>query len=188
VTEPARDFSVLRGKAHKDAGGQEPLRVLFLCTGNSARSQIAEALLAKKGAPLFQAGSAGVQPRPAVHPDAIHVLREFGIDWRGRPKGIDAVLDEPWDFVITVCDRAKESCPTFPGRPIFAHWGMPDPAEIEDAHRRHVAFRDTLTHLGRRIDLMLALPFERLARHAAEERLRQIGLVRPETEDASTHE
>ena len=146
----------------------------------------AEALLAKKGGDSFEAGSAGVRPRPAIHPDAVAVLREYGIEWHGKPKSIDAVAHERWDFVITVCDRAKESCPTFPGRPIFAHWGMPDPADIEDAEKRRLAFRDTVTYLGRRIDLVLALPFESLERRAAEERVRHIGLATPEASDART--
>src|SRR5687768_661865 len=94
-----------------------PLRLLFLCTGNSARSQIAEALLQQKGRGRFIAGSAGSRPAAAVNPLAIAVLEEHGIPWRGHtPKSVDDVLGERWDFVITVCDRAKESCPIFPGK------------------------------------------------------------------------
>jgi protein-tyrosine-phosphatase len=93
-----------------------PLRVLFLCTRNAARSQIAEALLQKKERARFEAGSAGALPASAVNPLAVQVLREHGIQWSGaRPKGLEAVLDQPWDFVITVCDRARETCPSFPG-------------------------------------------------------------------------
>ncbi|MGH7553477.1 MAG: arsenate reductase ArsC [Longimicrobiales bacterium] len=170
-----------------DAGaGRENkrLRVLFLCTGNSARSQIAEALLGRRGARRFDAGSAGVQPRAEVHPDALVVLAEYGIDWSSHdPKGIESVQGTRWDFVITVCDRAKESCPTFPGQPIFAHWGMPDPAEVEEPEARRRAFRDTLQHLSRRIDLMLAIPIDSLERYAVEERLRRIGLATADTSD-----
>ena len=74
-------------------------------------------------------------PAARVHPDAVTVLREYGIDWTGRhPKTVETVLDQTgWDFVITVCDRARESCPTIPGRPVFAHWGMPDPASLKSA-------------------------------------------------------
>ena len=83
---------------------------------------------------------------------------------------------EPWDFVITVCDRAKESCPIFPGQPVLAHWGMPDPAEVQgDEPGRRTAFRDTLLVLSRRIDLFVALPLEKLERLAAEVQVRAIG-------------
>lgn len=156
-----------------------PLRVLFLCTHNSARSQIAEALLttkAERQAPgRFEVGSAGSMPGTRVHPLALEALSAYGIDWRGRPKTIDSVCSRPWDLIITVCDRAKESCPVFPGRPAFAHWGMDDPSDVagnEEARRR--AFREVLTQLGRRIDLLLALPVERLERIALEKRVQQI--------------
>lgn len=153
-----------------------PLRVLFLCTGNSARSQIAEALLARKGRGRFEAGSAGVRPVDRVHPGTVEALRKYGIDWSTRrPKGADAVCDEPWDFVITVCDQAKESCPTMPGHPVFAHWGMPDPAAIEDPERQRRAFEDVVLHMSRRIDLLLALPLATLERRALERRVQAIG-------------
>lgn len=154
-----------------------PLRVLILCTGNSARSQIAEALLATKGVGRFAAASAGSRPAERVNPFAVRVLAEAGIDWRGkRPRGMDGLETEPWDFVITVCDRAKESCPFFPGRPVLAHWGMPDPAEVQGSDEvKLAAFRDTLITLGRRIDLLLALPVEKLERLALERRVRDIG-------------
>ena len=155
---------------------QEPLRVLFLCTRNSARSQIAEALLQKKGRDRFLVGSAGVNPGERIHPGAVAILRDYGIEWMARPKSIETVRNARWDLIITVCDRAQETCPTFPGQPIFAHWGLPDPAAIvgSDAHRRK-AFDDTLRYLSRRIDLMLALPIESLERRALEIRLEAIG-------------
>ena len=107
-------------------------RVLFVCTGNSARSQIAEALLNWKGKGRFQAESAGSRPATTVNLYAVEVLREHGVPWAGQtPRGVDGLEREAWDFVITVCDRAKESCPIFPGQPILAHWGMSDPAEVE---------------------------------------------------------
>lgn len=154
-----------------------PLRVLFLCTHNSARSQIAEALLERKGRGRFQVESAGADPAPRVHPLVVEVLLEQGIDWSDkRPRPVSSVAGEPWDFVITVCDRARESCPAFPGQPSFAHWGIADPTEASgDEHQRRRAFREALTYLSRRIDLMLALPFESLARRAAEDRLTAIG-------------
>jgi protein-tyrosine-phosphatase len=154
-----------------------PLRVLILCTGNSARSQIAEALFATKGRGRFVAASAGSHPVARVNPFAIAVLAEAGIEWQGRtPRGMDGLEREHWDVVITVCDRAKESCPYFPGQPVLAHWGMPDPAEVEGSDEvKRTAFRDTLVTLSRRIDLLLALPIEQLERLALEPRLREIG-------------
>jgi arsenate reductase (thioredoxin) len=154
-----------------------PFRVLILCTGNSARSQIAEALLNRKGRGRFLAESAGSRPAARVNPLAIEALREGGIQWAGHsPRGLDGLERAPWDFVITVCDRAKESCPIFPGQPVLAHWGMRDPAEVEgDEVRKLQAFRDTVATLGRRIDLLLALPIEKLERLVLEERVRAIG-------------
>lgn len=154
-----------------------PLRVLILCTGNSARSQIAEALLSTKGRGRFVAASAGSRPAARVNSFAVEVLAEMGIDWWGRtPRGMDGLELEPWDFVITVCDRAKESCPYFPGQPVLAHWGMPDPAEVEGTDEQKLAaFRDTLVTLARRIDLLLALPVEKLERLSRERRIRKIG-------------
>lgn len=151
-----------------------PLRVLFICTGNSARSQIAEALLRRKGRDRFEVASAGARPAAAVHPNTIAVLREYGIDWTAaRPKGLDAVADRAWDLVITVCDRIREDCPTFPEKPVFAHWGVPDPAAVSADEPRRLAFRDAVQFLSRRIDLLLALPIERLERRALELRLEE---------------
>ncbi len=152
-------------------------RVLILCTGNSARSQIAEALFATKGRGRVEAASAGSRPAQKVNPFAVEVLAEAGIDWRGKvPRGMDGLEQEHWDFVITVCDRAKESCPYFPGQPVLAHWGMPDPAEVEGSDEaKRAAFRDTFVTLGRRIDLFLALPMEKLERMTLERRVQEIG-------------
>lgn len=152
-------------------------RILILCTGNSARSQIAEALLTRKGADRFQVASAGSRPAGRVNPLAVKVLAEAGIDWSGRsPKGLEGLDREPWDFVITVCDRAKEACPIFPGQPIMAHWGMPDPAEVEGEDETKLrAFRETLMVLNRRIDLLLALPMEKLDRLRLERGVQEIG-------------
>src|SRR5437879_13274802 len=152
-------------------------RVLFLCTGNSARSQIAEALLDWKGKGRFEAHSAGSRPAAQVNPFAIEVLREHGISWAGHaPRSVDGLEREHWDFVVTVCDRAKEACPIFPGQPILAHWGMPDPAEVvgDEAAKRQ-AFEAAFLSLSRRIDLLLAQPVEELERLALEARLRAIG-------------
>ncbi len=151
------------------------LGVLFLCTGNSARSQIAEAILTRKGRERFRVGSAGTRPAARVNPGAIDVLRDHGIDWSlHRPKTIDEIQHEPWDLVITVCDNAKETCPVFPGHPAFAHWGMPDPADVEPAEARARAFRETYQVLNARIDLLLALPVEKLEQRMLELRVGEI--------------
>ena len=112
-----------------------------------------------------------------MNPHAIETLREYGIPWSGHaPRSIDGLEREPWDFVITVCDRAKESCPIFPGQPVLAHWGMPDPAEVEgDGAAKRAAFRGALVLISRRIDLLLALPLEKLERLALEAQVRAIG-------------
>src|SRR5689334_8643056 len=106
------------------------MRLLFLCTGNSARSQMAEAILNHKGQGRWRAESAGSHPAAQVNPLAVATLKEHGVPWRGHaPRGVDGLERERWDFVITVCDNAKESCPVFPGHPARAHWGMPDPGD-----------------------------------------------------------
>ena len=152
-------------------------RLLFLCTGNSARSQMAEALLNWKGRGRFRAESAGSHPADRVNPHAIETLRDYDVPWAGHaPRGIDGLEREPWDFVITVCDRAKESCPIFPGQPILAHWGMPDPGDVAgDEAAQRQAFEAAFLLLSRRIDLLLALPIEKLERLALEARVRTIG-------------
>jgi protein-tyrosine-phosphatase len=163
-----------------------PLRVLFLCTANAARSQIAEALLTKKAAGRFVTASAGESPATAVHPMALGALREYGIDWSDRsPKGLEAVAGEPWDFVITVCERAREQCPVIPGTPIYADWGVEDPTIIDDEARRWFAFRRTVQQLARRIDLMLAVSMEKLVRQAQDDELRAIGQA-SESDDSAT--
>lgn len=154
-----------------------PFRLLFLCTGNSARSQIAEAILNWKGKGEFTAESAGSHPAARVNPYAIAVLAEAGIAWSGHaPRTVEGLEREPWDFVITVCDRAKQSCPIFPGHPVLAHWGMPDPADVDGPEEaKRAAFRSAFVLLSRRIDLLLALPFHELERMALESRVRKIG-------------
>lgn len=149
--------------------------VLFLCTGNSARSILAEALLNHLGGGRFRAVSAGSQPKGEPHPMALEVLRAHGIPASGvRSKswhefaGPDA---DPIDLVITVCDNAAgESCPVWPGRPIAAHWGIEDPAAVEGEGQRK-AFEQAMLYLRNRIGLLLALPDDAIDQLA----LRQIG-------------
>lgn len=155
----------------------KPFRLLFLCTGNSARSQMAEALLNRMSRGRFHAESAGSQPAARVNPLAIESLKKVGIKWAGHPPhSVDGLERVPWDFVITVCDKAKESCPIFPGQPVLAHWGMEDPADAtgtEDEQQR--AFDLARLILTRRIELLLALSAEKLDRLSLEGRLRAIG-------------
>lgn len=163
--------------ASRDASGMAPLRVLFLCTGNSARSQIAEAILNRTGGGRFHAASAGAKPAERVNPFAVEVLARYGLRWGGQPpRGLEGIDQEHWDFVITVCDRAREACPIFPGQPVVAHWGMADPAGVDgtdDEKRR--AFDDALLLIRRRIDLLVSLPIHKLERLALEQRIRAIG-------------
>jgi arsenate reductase len=140
-----------------------PIRVLFVCTGNSARSQIAEALLERIGGADFAVDSAGTDPR-GVNPFAIQVLADSGIDWTAaRSKSVDEFLGQPFDYVITVCDRARQSCPVFPGQYNSLHWGLEDPAEVtgSDADKL-AAFGRTYLELVQRIR-----PFVEVALRAA---------------------
>ena len=140
----------------------EPIRVLFVCTGNSARSQIAEALLKDFGASDFAVFSAGTEPK-GVNPYTVRALGEIGIDWSGaQAKSVTAFVGQPFDYVITVCDRARQTCPVFPGQHNSLHWGLDDPAEVDgtDADKLE-AFRRTRTEVATRLR-----PFVELARRA----------------------
>ena len=159
------------------------LNVLFLCTGNSARSILAEALINQLsiGGGKFKGYSAGSHPKDAVHPLALETLRHCHLPTTGyRSKSWDefAAPGAPaLDFVITVCDQAAaEVCPVWPGQPVTAHWGLPDPAAVQgtDEERRR-AFRETFVALRRRIELLAALPVDKLGRLALQERIRAIG-------------
>jgi arsenate reductase len=132
--------------------GDQPIRVIFVCTGNSARSQMAEALLRREGGPRFEVVSAGVTPR-GVNPLTIRALGEVGIDISGaRSKSVTEFLGRPFDYVITVCDRARESCPVFPGGAETLHWGFDDPAEAEGSESERLAvFRRVLTEIAGRV-------------------------------------
>ena len=129
-----------------------PIRVLFVCTHNSARSQIAEALLARHGGARFVGRSAGTEAR-GVHPDAVRVLAEVGIDWSAATsKLVDLFVGESWDYVITVCDSAQAACPVFPGARAPLHWDLEDPSAVDGTpEERLAAFRQTRTDLEARI-------------------------------------
>src|SRR5271154_2881770 len=154
--------------------------VLFLCTGNSARSILAEAILTRKGSPNFTAYSAGSHPKGAVHPAALRLLDAASFPTAG-------LRSKPWDefakpgaplldFVFTVCDNAAgEVCPIWPGQPRPAHWGIPDPAAVKGTPGQiHQAFRDAFVHLDRRISLFLSLPLASLDHLALQQELDRI--------------
>lgn len=160
-----------------------PLKVLFLCTGNSARSILAEALVNHPaiGGGRFQGYSAGSQPKGVVHPLALETLTQHHLPAEGfRSKSWTEFADPGaprMDFVFTVCDQAAaEPCPVWPGQPITAHWGIPDPAAVHgtDEEQRR-AFRDAFVSLRRRIELFACLPLDTLQGMALKARLDHIG-------------
>ena len=165
----------------------DPYNVLFLCTGNSARSILAEAILNREGRGKFKAYSAGSHPKGQVHPMALQTLDEMGFLTEGyRSKSWDEFAAEgapPLDFVFTVCDNAAgEVCPAWPGQPMTAHWGIEDPAAVEgDVERQRRAFRDAFVFLQRRISLFLALPLETIDELSLQTKLREIGRTRDQS-------
>ena len=156
-------------------------RVLFLCTGNSARSIIAEVVLNRLGRGRFKAYSAGSQPKGQVHPLALQVLRLAHYDASGlRSKSWEefATPDAPkLDFVFTVCDNAaKEVCPIWPGQPMTAHWGLPDPATaVGTEAERQLAFADAFRMLSNRISIFTSLPLDKLSKLSLQRKLDEIG-------------
>lgn len=158
-----------------------PLNVLFLCTGNSARSILAEAYLNAAGRGRFKAYSAGSHPTGKVNPFALELLAKHRIDTAGyRSKNWDEFAQPgapKLDFVLTVCDNAAgEVCPIWPGQPTTAHWGVPDPAAVTGTdEQKRAAFRKAFTELSTRINLLLALPVEKLDRLVLKQKLDEIG-------------
>ena len=161
--------------------------VLFLCTGNSARSILAEAILAREGLGKFHAYSAGSQPKGTVHPFAIDLLKKLN-----HPT--DALRSKSWDefavpgapeldFVFTVCDNAaSEVCPIWPGQPMTAHWGIPDPAAVEGSEaEKRLAFADAYRQMRNRISIFVSLPIQSLDRLSLQKRLSEIGSKQPES-------
>ncbi|HUL15501.1 MAG TPA: arsenate reductase ArsC [Terriglobales bacterium] len=155
--------------------------VLFLCTGNSARSIMAEAIMNRRGFPNFSAHSAGSHPKGEVHPAAIHQLEAAKLPTNGLRSKSWSEFAEPGaprlDFVFTVCDNAaKEVCPVWPGQPMTAHWGVPDPAAVEGTPQQiEKAFRDAFLILDRRIGLFLCLPLSSLDKLAIKKEIDRIG-------------
>lgn len=164
---------------------RRPYNVLFLCTGNSARSVLAESILRKDGEGRFNAYSAGSFPKGAVHPMALEVLSSLGFPTDGmRSKSWDE-FSKPGapeiDFIFTVCDNAAgETCPIWPGHPMTAHWGIEDPAAIEGEGQRD-AFVTALRYLRNRINLFLELPMAALDSMTLQSRLEAIGRIEGST-------
>jgi arsenate reductase (thioredoxin) len=158
-----------------------PFNVLFLCTGNSARSIMAEAILNRLGAGKFNAYSAGSQPKGRVNPHTIQLLQSLGYDTSGfRSKSWNEFAKPgapPLDFAFTVCDNAAgEICPVWPGQPMTAHWGVPDPAEAKGSPAEvALAFKDTYRMLFQRIGVFTALPIRSLDQLSLQQRLKEIG-------------
>jgi arsenate reductase len=163
----------------------EPLNVLFLCTGNSARSIMAEVVLNRLGRGKFKGYSAGSQPAGAVNPVALQVLQQAHYDISGlRSKSWDEFAKPgapKLDFVFTVCDNAaQEVCPIWPGQPMTAHWGLPDPVKAEGSDaERHLAFADALRMLTNRIGIFVSLPFDKLSKLSLQKHLDEIGQTQP---------
>ena len=155
--------------------------ILFLCTGNSARSIMAEAIMNKRGFPNFTAYSAGSHPKGTVHPAALHQIEAAKLPATGYRSKDWSEFAEPGaprlDFVFTVCDNAaKEVCPIWPGQPMTAHWGVPDPAAVEGTPEQiEKAFRDAYLMLDRRISLFLSLPLSSLDKLAIRKEIDRIG-------------
>jgi len=166
--------------------------VLFLCTGNTARSIMAEAILTRLGAGKFCAYSAGSHPKGRVNPQVVELLQSLGHDTSGlRSKSWSEFAQAsapPLDFVFTVCDNAAgETCPVWPGQPMTAHWGVPDPGDVQGGPAElALAFKDAYRMLLRRIEVFAALPIRSLDRLSLQSRLRDIG--RMEGATAKAHE
>jgi protein-tyrosine-phosphatase len=158
----------------------EPYNVLFLCTGNSARSIMAEAILNKVGAGKFRAYSAGSRPRGTVHPETVRLLQSLGhetSDFRSKSWSEFATPGAPsLDFVFTVCDNAAgETCPIWPGQPMTAHWGVPDPAAAKGTEAEvALAFKDAYRMLNQRIAIFSALPIRSLDQLTLQKKLNEI--------------
>jgi protein-tyrosine-phosphatase len=164
-----------------------PFNVLFLCTGNSARSIMAEAILSKVGAGKFRAYSAGSTPKGQVHPESVHLLESLGYDTSGlRSKSWNEFATPggpPLDFVFTVCGNAAgETCPVWPGQPMTAHWGIPDPAAATGSPAEvALAFKDAYRMLHQRIGVFTALPLRSLDQLSLQHKLREIGRMQDAT-------
>jgi arsenate reductase (thioredoxin) len=164
---------------------QRPYKILFLCTGNSARSIFGEYLIRRNAPHRFQSYSAGAEPVGRVNPFARRVLKDlYSIDASdAKSKGFEELQSVEFDFVITVCDKARKTCPVWPGQPIIAHWGVQDPALAEGtAEEIYQQFKQVAQLFQRRIDLFCALPFDKLDRLKLTALTRNIGRASQEAQ------
>jgi arsenate reductase len=175
----------------KEAVRDRSFNVLFLCTGNSARSIVAEAILSKVGAGRFRAYSAGSQPKGTVNPETLRLLQDLGYDTSGFRSKSWSEFARPGapalDFVFTVCDNAAgETCPVWPGQPMTAHWGVPDPAEATGTPAEiALAFKDAYRMLNQRIGVFTALPLRALDQLSLQRKLNEIGRMTGATAKAA---
>ena len=156
----------------------QPYKFLFLCTGNSARSIFGEYLLRRLGGSRFEVYSAGAFPTGQVNRFAIQVLKDvYNIDAsQARSKSWEEFKDVKFDFVVTVCDNARETCPIWPGQPIVAHWSSPDPAAVEGSDaEKYGAFKDVASQINRRIQLFTSMPIDNLDRLELAAAIQEIG-------------
>jgi arsenate reductase len=160
-----------------EASRAKKFKILFLCTGNSARSILAEFFLRRLDPVHFEVYSAGASPKGRVNPHVLELLREtYHIDaGAARSKSWEEFRDVKFDFVITVCDKARESCPVWPGQPIIAHWGSEDPDGVEGEEEQRRAVKTVAGEIYRRLGLFTALPIESLDRLRLEQMTRAIG-------------
>jgi len=175
----------------REATDRAPFNVLFLCTGNSARSILGEALINRLGQGKFRGHSAGSQPKGEVHPRALELLRKLNHDTAGLRskswKEFSHAGAPQLDFVFTVCDNAAaESCPVWPGQPMTAHWGVPDPAAVTGSEAEiAAAFADTYRMLNARISIFVSLPLRSLDALSLQKRLNEIGKTRDTVDPAA---
>ncbi len=174
-----RPSLILKKDIINNFGGtnMERKNILFLCTGNSARSQIAEAVCKCIAGDRFTIRSAGTKPAPQVNPFVLEVLANICPNGsKGLyPKSINEVLDLNYNFVFTVCDRANEECPVFPGAPVTAHWGYPDPAEVDDPEEAKALIRRIALSIEQRFRLFLELPLDKLEKLDLQHQLNELG-------------
>jgi arsenate reductase len=171
---------------------REPYNVLFLCTGNSARSIMAEAILTRAGQGKFRAFSAGSQPKGQVHPYTLDLLRRLNYDVTGMRSKSWNEFSKPGapklDFVFTVCDNAaQETCPVWPGQPMTAHWGVPDPAAASGNEAEvRLAFADTLRMLTNRVNIFVSLPLRSLDQLTLQRQLDSIGKTKDKGDEPAS--
>ncbi|HTO87444.1 MAG TPA: arsenate reductase ArsC [Thermoanaerobaculia bacterium] len=160
-----------------DASARKKFKILFLCTGNSVRSILAEFFLKRLAPKHFEVFSAGANPKGRVNPYVLELLRDgYHIDASdARSKSWEEFKDVKFDFVITVCDKARESCPVWPGQPIIAHWGSEDPDAVEGEQEQRKAIKKVGVEIYRRLGLFTSLPIESLDRLRLEEMTKAIG-------------